>query len=181
MRLVRQVFLIKLDLVNKLAWTMPLDHFLPTTGELLWVVETVSLWIVDWGQLATVYHGGCGKGSPISLPARSSPVIGQYHDLTERPMTVTHPVDTVTERPGHARSRSCHYCTNLTMLSISCTLGLAHCCAQQTGMQLFGCGSTAYSVGTVYEGKGHLYTPGVRPALLATPCLTSLATPCSPC
>jgi hypothetical protein len=26
-------------------------------------------------------------------------------------------------------------------------------------------------------GKGHLYTPGVRPALLATPCLASLATP----
>jgi hypothetical protein len=31
-----------------------------------------------------------------------------------------------------------------------------------------GCGSTAYSVGTVYGGKGHLYTPGVCPALLAT-------------
>jgi hypothetical protein len=40
------------------------------------------------------------------------------------------------------------------------------------------CGSTACSVGTVYGGKGHLYTPGVRPALLATPCLASLATPC---
>ena len=40
-----------------------------------------------------------------------------------------------------------------------------------------GCGSTAYSVRTVYEGKGHLYTPGVCPALLATPCLASLATP----
>jgi hypothetical protein len=37
--------------------------------------------------------------------------------------------------------------------------------------------STAYSVGTVYGGKGHLYTPGVRPALLATPCLASLVTP----
>jgi hypothetical protein len=32
------------------------------------------------------------------------------------------------------------------------------------------CGSTAYSVGTVYRGKGHLYTPGVCPGLLATPC-----------
>ena len=32
-----------------------------------------------------------------------------------------------------------------------------------------GCESTAYSVGTVHGGKGHLYTPGVRPALLATP------------
>jgi hypothetical protein len=41
------------------------------------------------------------------------------------------------------------------------------CCAQQTGMHMC-CGSTAYSVGTVYGGKGHLYTPGVRPALLAT-------------
>jgi hypothetical protein len=29
-----------------------------------------------------------------------------------------------------------------------------------------GCGSTAYSVGAVYEGKGHLYTPGVRPTRL---------------
>ena len=27
-----------------------------------------------------------------------------------------------------------------------------------------GCGSTAYSVGTAYGGKGHLYTSGVRPA-----------------
>jgi hypothetical protein len=26
-------------------------------------------------------------------------------------MTVIHPIDTVTERPGHARSRSCHYWT----------------------------------------------------------------------
>jgi hypothetical protein len=50
------------------------------------------------------------------------------------------------------------------------------CYAQQTGMHM-GCGSTACSVGTVYGGKGHLYTPGVRPALLATPCLGSLATP----
>ena len=40
-----------------------------------------------------------------------------------------------------------------------------------------GCGSTAYSVGTVYGGKGHLYTPGVCPGLLATPCIASLATP----
>jgi len=40
-----------------------------------------------------------------------------------------------------------------------------------------GCGSTACSVGTVYGEKGHLYTPGTRPALLATPCLASLATP----
>jgi hypothetical protein len=51
------------------------------------------------------------------------------------------------------------------------------CCAQQTGMHIC-CGSTAYSVETVYGGKGHLYTPGVRPALLATPCLASLATIC---
>jgi hypothetical protein len=42
------------------------------------------------------------------------------------------------------------------------------CCAQQTGMHI-GCGSTAYSVGTVHRGKGHLYTSGVCPALLATP------------
>jgi hypothetical protein len=48
------------------------------------------------------------------------------------------------------------------------------CCAQQTGMHI-GCGSTAYSVGTVYGGKGRLHTPGVRPDLLATPCLASLA------
>ena len=48
------------------------------------------------------------------------------------------------------------------------------CCAQQTGMHI-GCGSTAYSVGTVYGGKGHLYTPGVCPVLLATPCLAPLA------
>src|SRR2546421_10013386 len=40
-----------------------------------------------------------------------------------------------------------------------------------------GCGSTAYSVGTVYGGKGHLYTSGVCPGLLATPCIASLATP----
>jgi hypothetical protein len=40
------------------------------------------------------------------------------------------------------------------------------------------CGSTAYSVGTVWRGKEHLYTPGVRPASLATPYLASLATPC---
>src|SRR3989440_3037698 len=32
-----------------------------------------------------------------------------------------------------------------------------------------GCGSTAYSVGTVYGGKKDLYTPDARPALLATP------------
>jgi hypothetical protein len=49
------------------------------------------------------------------------------------------------------------------------------CCAQQTGMHI-GCGSTACSVGTVYGGKGRLYTPGVRPASQATPCLVSLAT-----
>jgi hypothetical protein len=53
------------------------------------------------------------------------------------------------------------------------SLGLM-CCAQQTGMHM-GCGSTAYSVGTVYKGKGHLYTPGVWPVLLATPCLAPLA------
>src|SRR2546421_11960176 len=40
-----------------------------------------------------------------------------------------------------------------------------------------GCGSTACSVGTVYGGRGHLYTPGVCPGLLATPCIASLATP----
>ena len=39
------------------------------------------------------------------------------------------------------------------------------------------CGSTACSVGTVYGGKGHLYTPGVCPGLLATPCIASLAMP----
>jgi hypothetical protein len=38
-----------------------------------------------------------------------------------------------------------------------------------------GCGSTAYSVGTVYGGKGDLYTPDASPcfagdALLVTPC-----------
>jgi len=33
-----------------------------------------------------------------------------------------------------------------------------------------GCGSTAYSVGTFYGGKGDLCTPDARPALLATPC-----------
>jgi hypothetical protein len=38
-----------------------------------------------------------------------------------------------------------------------------------------GCGNTACSVGTIYGGNGHLYTSGVRPALLATPCLASLA------
>jgi hypothetical protein len=43
-----------------------------------------------------------------------------------------------------------------------------------------GCGSTAYSVGTVYRGTGRLYTSNVCPALLATPCLTSLATPRCP-
>jgi hypothetical protein len=31
------------------------------------------------------------------------------------------------------------------------------------------------SVGTVYGGKGDLYTPDARPALLVTPC-----TPCTP-
>ena len=50
------------------------------------------------------------------------------------------------------------------------------CCAQQTGTHI-GCGSTAYSVGTVYGGKGRLYTPDVCPALVATSCLASLATP----
>jgi hypothetical protein len=30
---------------------------------------------------------------------------------------------------------------------------LAQCCAQQTGVHIFGCGSAAYSVGTVYGGK----------------------------
>ena len=38
--------------------------------------------------------------------------------------------------------------------------------------------STAYSIGAIYGGKGHLYTPGARPALLATSSLASLATPC---
>ena len=32
-----------------------------------------------------------------------------------------------------------------------------------------GCGSTAYSVGTVYGGERHLYTPDAHPGLLATP------------
>ena len=41
------------------------------------------------------------------------------------------------------------------------------------------CGSTAYSVGTVYGGKGELYTPDTRPALLATPRrFTGHALPC---
>jgi hypothetical protein len=39
-----------------------------------------------------------------------------------------------------------------------------------------GCESIAYSIETVYGEKEHLYTPGIRPALLATPCLASLAT-----
>jgi hypothetical protein len=38
-----------------------------------------------------------------------------------------------------------------------------------------GCGSTAYSVETVYGGKERLYIPDVCPALVATPCLASLA------
>jgi hypothetical protein len=55
-------------------------------------------------------------------------------------------------------------------------------------MHKLGCGSTAYSVGTVYGGKRHLYTPGVRPASVATPRrptvdaqLAPWTTPCSPC
>jgi hypothetical protein len=43
-----------------------------------------------------------------------------------------------------------------------------------------GCGSTTYFIRTVYRGTGHLYTSGVCPALLVTPYLTSLATPCCP-
>jgi hypothetical protein len=39
------------------------------------------------------------------------------------------------------------------------------------------CASTAYSVGTVYRGKGDLYTPDARPALLATPCSQAQADP----
>src|SRR5205085_1925548 len=35
--------------------------------------------------------------------------------------------------------------------------GCSLCCAQQTGMHIC-CGSTAYSVETVYGGKGDLYT-----------------------
>jgi hypothetical protein len=42
-----------------------------------------------------------------------------------------------------------------------------------------GCGSTTYSVGTVYGGKRDLHTPDARPASVATPCLASLPTPCS--
>jgi hypothetical protein len=71
--------------------------------------------------------------------------------------------------------------------AISYTWGGDICCAQQTGMHKLGCGSTAYSVGTVYGGKGHLYTPGVRPASVATPRRPTvdalhapLTTPCSP-
>jgi hypothetical protein len=63
-----------------------------------------------------------------------------------------------------------------------------YCCAQQTGMHILGCGSTACSVGTVYGGKGHLYTSGVRPTSVATPrrltvdaLLAPWTTPCSPC
>jgi len=43
-----------------------------------------------------------------------------------------------------------------------------------------GCGSTAYSVGTVHGGKRDLYTPDARSALLSTPCLASLAMPVRP-
>jgi hypothetical protein len=43
-----------------------------------------------------------------------------------------------------------------------------------------GCGSTAYSVGTVYGGKRDLYTPDARPALLATPRLAGPDKPCLP-
>jgi hypothetical protein len=39
---------------------------------------------------------------PMPASARSSSVA---RGLTEGPMTVTHPIDTVTERAGHARSR----------------------------------------------------------------------------
>jgi hypothetical protein len=39
-------------------------------------------------------------------------------------------------------------------------------------------GSVARSRRTVYGGKGHLYTPGVRPASLVMPCLDLLETPC---
>jgi hypothetical protein len=42
------------------------------------------------------------------------------------------------------------------------------CCAQQTGMNI-DCECTTYSIETVYGEKGHLYTPNVRPVLLATP------------
>ena len=42
-------------------------------------------------------------------------------------------------------------------------------------MHMVVCGSTAYSVGTVWRGKGDLYTPDARPALLVTPGLASLA------
>jgi hypothetical protein len=54
-------------------------------------------------------------------------------------------------------------------------------------MHKLGCGSTAYSVGTICGGKGHLYTSGVRPASVATPRrpavdaqLALWTTPCSP-
>jgi hypothetical protein len=44
---------------------------------------------------------------------------------------------------------------------------------------IYDCGSTAYSVGTVYRGKEHLYTPGVCPGLLATPrCFPPVITLC---
>jgi hypothetical protein len=49
------------------------------------------------------------------------------------------------------------------------------CCAQQTDMHI-DCENIAYSVGTVYEEKEHLYISNIRPTLLATSCLASLAT-----
>jgi hypothetical protein len=71
------------------------------------------------------------------------------------------------QRPWQA----CSLCTLAIGRGGQCTLA-SFCCAQQTGMHI-GCGSTAYSVGTVYRGKEHLYTPGVCPGLLATPrCFT---------
>ena len=44
-----------------------------------------------------------------------------------------------------------------------------HACDLLRAADRYDCGSTAYSVGTVYGGKRHLSTPGFRPALLTTP------------
>ena len=129
-------------------------------------------------------YGGCTDVRPRQRRRCITATAAQMQDLMVDSQTQIHDHDGRADGPGRVNGlRRLRRCTITTKAQIHDHDGRAdgsrrpRRCTTMTRRLLraadryayTGCGSTAYSVETVYGGKGDLYTPDARPALLATP------------
>ena len=121
--------------------------------------------------------------STTRLSAFLSPIT-ILSQLNNRPFVMPLPLDGIWSKG--MRTKKCLGQARLVSLPLSHRCDIPGTCDDSTLLHAagryacIGCGSAAFAVETAYVWKGHLYTPAVRPALLATPWFASLATPWSP-